>query len=178
MDWFPDQYDAPIIYGAVSLDIALIIALAAAIFANRRLHRSLNFEFAAEGAARAILLDRKTPYRTFRFLKYHLSGFADDELRKILVRAGGIRLTAGGQEVWGLLSRNRNYLSADEINEAPEIQIVSNALDNTRTAPQPESNPADEPDAANDSSGAFARVRAEMIKLGKLECVRPSLRQE
>lgn len=178
MNWFPDQMDAAIIADTILLDIALILALAAAIFANRRLRRDLNFEFAAEGAARAMLSDRKIPYRTFRSLKYHLGGFTDDELRKILVRAGGIRLTAGGEEVWGLLARNRKYLSAEEINEAPTTQIDRDALGQKQNAPLPEVSQAIEPDAQFDSSGAFARVRAEMIKLGKLECVRPAVRQE
>ena len=35
-----------------------------------------------------MLLDHKLPYRASRVLKYHLSGFTDDELRKVLVRAG------------------------------------------------------------------------------------------
>ena len=91
------------------------------------MRQNFKLEFAAEGVAREMLIDRKWPYRTFRILKYHLSGFTDDELRKILVRAGGIRLTAGGQEVWGLLTRNRQYLTVEEIKEAPETQISFDA---------------------------------------------------
>jgi hypothetical protein len=75
----------------------------------------------------------KLPYRTFRVLKYHLSGFTDDELRKILVRAG-IRFAAGGHEIWGLLARNREYLSVDEIKEDPTTQISFDALGNSRTS--------------------------------------------
>ncbi len=178
MSWFPDHADAAIIADTILLDIALILALAAAIFANRRLRGDLNFEFAAEGSARALLSDRKIPYRSFRFFKYHLSGFTDDELRKILVRAGAIRLTAGGEEVWGLLAHNRKYLSAQEIDEAPVSQIPADPLRHQQEASQPNVGQADEPDAEMDSSGAFARVRAEMIRLGKLECVRPAVRQE
>lgn len=178
MNWFPDQVDAAMIAGAVSFNAAFIVALAAAIRALRRMRRSFDFEFAAEGSARAMLSDRKIPFRTFRFFKYHLSGFADDELRKILVRAGGIRLTAGGEEVWGLLARNRKYLSVEEIKEAPTAQIDSDAFGHKHNAPQPDVGQADAPDAETDSSGAFARVRAEMIRLGKLECVRPAVRQE
>jgi len=178
MSWFPDQMDAAMIAGAVSYNIGLIVALVAAILAIRRLGRSFDFEFAAEGAARALLLDGKIPYRTFRFLKYHLGGFSDDELRKILVRAGGIRLTAGGEEVWGLLPRSRKYLSVEEINEPPISQIVPDAREQKHNPPQSDIIQTEEPDAPNDSSGAFARVRAEMIKLGKLECVRPAVRQE
>jgi hypothetical protein len=178
MSWFPDQLDTALNWSAVAFNVAFTVALAAAILASRRMRQSFDFEFAAEGAARAMLSDRKIPYRTFRSLKYHLGGFTDDELRQILVRAGGIRLTAGGEEVWGLLARNRKYLSAEEIKEAPAAQIDRDALGQKQNAPQAEVSQADEPDAQFDSSGAFARVRAEMIKLGKLECVRPAVRQE
>jgi len=178
MNWFPDQVDAAMIAGAVSFNAAFIVALAAAILALRRLRRSFDFEFAAEGLARAMLSDRKIPYRSFRFFKYHLSGFTDDELRKILVRAGAIRLMAGGEEVWGLLAHNRKFLSAQEISEAPVSQILADPLRPKQEAPRPDIGQADEPDAETDSSGAFARVRAEMIRLGKLECVRPAVRQE
>jgi len=124
MNWFSVQMNAAIIAGVVSLSITLIMVSVAIIFTDRKVHHNFNLEFAAEGVAREMLMDRKWPYRTFRVLKYHLSGFTDDELRKILVRAGGIRLTADGQEVWGLLSRNREYLSVEEIKEAPTTQIA------------------------------------------------------
>ena len=116
-------------------------------------------------------------YRTFRVLKYHLCGSTDDELRKILVRAGGIRLTAGGQEVWGLLSRNREYLSVEEIKEAPTTQIAFDSSGQQLNQQQQEGGPQ-ELDISRDSSGAFERVRTEMIKLGTLGCVRPAARQK
>ena len=180
MNWFSVQVNAAIIAGVLSLNIILIIALAAIILTNRKVNRNFNLEFAAEGVARKMLMDRKWPYRTFRVLKYHLCGFTDDELRKILVRAGGIRLTAGGQEVWGLLSRNREYLSVEEIKEAPTTQIAfdSSGQQQNHQQQQQEGGPKDEPDLSRDPSRAFERVRAEMIKLGTLECVRPSARQK
>ncbi len=180
MNWFSDQMNAAIIAGVVSLSITLIMVLVAIILTNRKVHHNFNLEFAAEGVAREMLMDRKWPYRTFRVLKYHLCGFTDDELRKILVRAGGIRLTAGGQEVWGLLSRNREYLSVEEIKEAPATQIAfdSSGQQQNHQQQQQEGGPQDELDLSRDSSGAFERVRAEMIKLGTLECVRPAARQK
>ena len=179
MNWFSDQMNAAIIAGVVSLSITLIMVLVA-IITNRKVHHNFNLEFAAEGVAREMLMDRKWPYRTFRVLKYHLCGFPDDELRKILVRAGGIRLTAGGQEVWGLLSRNREYLSVEEIKEAPTTQIAfdSSGQQQNHQQQQQEGGPQDELDLSRDSSVAFERVRAEMIKLGTLECVRPAARQK
>ncbi|HUZ91342.1 MAG TPA: hypothetical protein VMU78_05500 [Methylocella sp.] len=175
MNWTSVQMNAAIIAGVVSLSISLIVALAAIILANRKGRHNFKLEFAAEGVAREMLTDRKWPYRTFRVLKYHLGGFSDDELRKILVRAGGIRLTAGGREVWGLLTRNREYLGVEEIKEAPTTQIAFDASDKQENHQR---QLQDEPDLSRDSSGAFERVRAEMIKLGTLECVRPAARQK
>lgn len=168
MNWLSVQMNAAIIAGAVSLSISLIMALAAAFLINRKARQSFALEFAAEGVAREMLIDRDRPYRTFRALKYHLSGFTDEELRKILVRAGGIRLTAGGQEVWGLLSRNREYLSVEDIKDLPTTQIPVD----TEAQQQAKAQHDEEP--SRDSSDAFERVRAEMMKLGRLECVRPS----
>jgi hypothetical protein len=172
MNWFSFQGDAAIAAGVVSF-ISLIIALAA-------IKRAMTSKpkFAPEGVAHEMLMDRKWRYRTFRALKYHLGGFTDDELRKILVRAGGIRLTAGGQEVWGLLSRNRKYLSIDEIEEAPTTQVAFDRSEQQQDQQHQEVRSQDERDLSRDSSGAFERVRAEMLKLGTLECVRPAARQE
>jgi len=180
MAWLSVQMNAAIIAGVVSLNITLIMVLGAIILTNRKVHHNFNLEFAAKGVAREMLMDREWPYRTFRVLKYHLCGFTDDELRRILVRAGGIRLTAGGQEVWGLLSRNREYLSVEEIKEAPTTQIAfdSSGQQQNHQQQQQEDDPQDELALSRDSSGAFERVRAEMIKLGTLECVRPAARQK
>ena len=173
MNWFLVQVDAAIIAGVVSLCISLIIALVA-------IKRVVNLrpEFAPEGVAHAMLTDRKWPYRTFRVLKYHLGGFNDDELRKILVRAGGIRLTAGGQEVWGLLSRNREYISIDEIKEAPTPEVAIERFGQLQNQQPEEVRPQDGPDLSRNSSEPFERLRAEMKKLGTLECVRSAARQE
>jgi hypothetical protein len=91
MTWFSVQMNTATIAGVVSLTITLIMVLVAIVLTNRKVHHNSNLEFAAEGVARAMLMDRNWPYCSFRVLKYHLSGFTDDELRKILVRAGGIR---------------------------------------------------------------------------------------
>jgi len=178
MNWFSVQVNAAIIAGVLSLNIILIIALAAIILTIRKGGQSFRREFAAEGVAREILMDRKWPFCTFRVLKYHLCGFADDELRKILVRAGGIRLTAGGQEVWGLLSRNREYISIDEIKEAPTPEVAIERFGQLQNQQPEEVRPQDGPDLSRNSSEPFERLRAEMKKLGTLECVRSAARQE
>jgi hypothetical protein len=172
MNWLSDQVNAATIAGVVSLATSLIIATMTIILTTRKMRPDFKLEFAAEGLAKAILMDRKWRYRTFRALKYHLGGFTDDELRKILIRAGGIRFTAGGQEVWGLLSRNREFLCVDEIKETPTARVAFDRAEQPQNPQQEEVRPLNEPDASRDSSDAFARVRAEMIKLGKLECVK------
>jgi len=82
MNWSSVQMNAAVIAGLVSLSISLIVALVAIILANRRGRHNFNLEFAAEGVAREMLTDRKWPYYPFRVLKYHLTGFSDDELRR------------------------------------------------------------------------------------------------
>lgn len=164
MNWFSLQMNTAIIAGVVSLSTALIIALVTIILTNRKVRHDLKLEFAAEGVAHEMLMDRKWRYRGFRVLKYHLSGFTDDELRKILVRAGGIRLTAGGQEVWGLLSRNREYLSVEEIKEAPTTKDAFALSVQQQNQEQQEVQLDEEPDPSHASLVAFERLRAEMIK--------------
>lgn len=168
--------DAAMVAGIVSLNIGLTIALAAALLANRKARHEP--EFAAEGLAREILMGRKSPYRAFSDLKFHLGGFSDDELRKILVRAGGIRFSAGGLEVWGLLSRNRQYLAGGEIKGEPAAQIAFDSGGQPQVQLAGDAAQQDQGDAAREAPGAFERVRAEMLKLGTLECVRPVIRQE
>ena len=76
-------------------------------------------------------------------------------------------------------SRNREYLSVEEIKEAPTTQIAfdSSGQQQNHQQQQQEGGPQ-ELDISRDSSRAFERVRAEMIKLGTLECVRPAARQK
>ena len=66
-------------------------------------------EFMAERAARELLIDPRWRLRTFAQIKRRLGGFEDDELRKILVRAGALRYYRsagqGEEELWGLRDR-------------------------------------------------------------------------
>lgn len=73
--------------------------------------RQYQLEFAVERVARELLMDEDWRLRSFKVIAHHLSGFGEDELRKILVRAGAIRFDSeAGQELWGLLDRNRDRL--------------------------------------------------------------------
>jgi lipopolysaccharide export system protein LptC len=64
-------------------------------------------EFMAENTAKHYLSHKGYTDRSFEVLKKHLGGFEENELRKILVRAGAIRIyKEDGTEMWRLLSRS------------------------------------------------------------------------
>ena len=63
-------------------------------------------EFKAETTVRHFLNHRSYTDRSFEVLVKHLGGFEEDELRKILVRAGAVReYHSDGAEWWYLLAR-------------------------------------------------------------------------
>jgi hypothetical protein len=69
-------------------------------------------------------------------IKVHLGGFADDELRKILVRAGAVRFEAkSGSELWGLLERNHDLLGVTKVPWDPE-NPKENSLPQWVTSPK------------------------------------------
>ena len=58
----------------------------------------------AERVAKKLLNNKKVPFRSFRILRHHIGGHEDDELRRILVRAGAIRaMSKSGEELWILV---------------------------------------------------------------------------
>lgn len=79
----------------------------------QHLRESHKTDFMAESTAIHFLSHKSYTDRSFETLKEHLGGFDDDELRKILVRAGAIRVFRDGDESnewWRLLSRNEEYI--------------------------------------------------------------------
>jgi len=71
----------------------------------------LKTEFMAESTVRHFLSHKSYTDRSFSTLKNYLGGFEDDELRKVLVRAGAIRtFRDDGSEWWRLLSRMDEYI--------------------------------------------------------------------
>ncbi|MBX3655484.1 MAG: hypothetical protein KF686_14975 [Ramlibacter sp.] len=90
----------------------------------RMLREQHKTEFMAEETARHFLSHKSFTDRSFETLQKNLGGFADDELRKILVRAGAIRIyREDGSEWWRLLSRMDEYLERKALDQiAREIQ--------------------------------------------------------
>lgn len=78
-------------------------------------------EYVAEETARHFLNHKSFTDRSFDVLKKHLGGFSDDELRKILVRAGAIRVfKEDGTEWWRLLDRMEEYVEKKKHPDLPE----------------------------------------------------------
>jgi len=87
-------------------------------FANqlRILQEQHKTEFMAETTARHFLSHRGFTDRSFEALQKSLGGFSDDELRRILVRAGAVRVyREDGSEWWRLLSRMDEFIERKEL---------------------------------------------------------------
>jgi hypothetical protein len=75
------------------------------------LKESNKTEYAAEATAKHYLESEHYTDRSFETLKNKIGGFNDDELRKILVRVGAVRLFREDKsEWWRLLSRNQEAI--------------------------------------------------------------------
>jgi hypothetical protein len=79
----------------------------------REQHRT---EFMAEETARTLLSHKAFTDRSFETLRRHLGGFEDNELRKILVRAGAMRIYRDdGSEWWRLVSRQEEFIEKKDL---------------------------------------------------------------
>ena len=84
----------------------------------RTLQEQHKAEFMAETTARHFLGHKGFTDRSFDTLRNHLGGFGDDELRKILVRAGAIRVyREDGSEWWRLLSRMEEFIERKQLDQ-------------------------------------------------------------
>ena len=93
----------------------------------REAHRT---EFMAEETARALLSHKGFTDRSFDTLRRHLGGFEDDELRKILVRAGAMRIYRDdGSEWWRLVSRMEEFI------EKKELERIAREITASPTSP-------------------------------------------
>lgn len=94
-----------------SVITAGITAFAAFAIQQHKLRTELRTEFMAERVVRQLLEKKQWQKRSFNEIKKRLGGFDDDELRKILVRAGAVRFeSSDGKELWGLISKNSDEL--------------------------------------------------------------------
>lgn len=84
----------------------------------RVLQEQHKVEYMAEETARHFLSHKGFTDRSFDTLRNHLGGFGDDELRRILVRAGAIRVYRDdGSEWWRLLARMDEYIERKQLEQ-------------------------------------------------------------
>lgn len=101
-----------LIAGVVSLFVSFITVVSAGRLQAARLRTELRTEFMAEEAIRRLLTDKNWTLRRFDEIKRRLRGFEDDDLRRLLVRAGAVAFDrkSDGEEMWGLRERNAESL--------------------------------------------------------------------
>lgn len=93
---------------------SLLTTISTIIVNDRRMGREFRLHFQAETIVRKLLQHPRWRLRTFDTIKYHIGGFKDDDLRKILVQAGALRFhDRSGVEVWGLIERNKDRLAKE-----------------------------------------------------------------
>lgn len=116
----------PAVWSALSALLGAVVGGGISYLLNRqqlanqlRVQQETNkVEFMAETTARHFLEHKSFTDRSFETLRNHLGGFTDDELRRILVRAGAIRIyRADGSEWWRLLSRMEEFIERKQLDE-------------------------------------------------------------
>ncbi len=96
-----------VVGGALGGAFAAIIA----IFQTRLFDRErVVADYNAVRVIRNLLKHNDLPYRSFAVLRHYIGGYTEDELRKLLVRAGAIRAVSNdNREVWALWERIVKY---------------------------------------------------------------------
>ncbi len=94
-----------------SVLVAVITSIATYAIQERKLKTELRTEFMAEQVVKKLLEFPQWKMRSFDEIKKRLTGFDDNELRKILVRSGAVCFEGeSGKELWGLISKNEDIL--------------------------------------------------------------------
>lgn len=98
--------DPKILTAVIAAVVSILTAVLTSWITVKRLRREFLLEMRAEDLARRLLTHSKWRFRTFKTLNYHIAGFDEDELRRVLIRAGAVRFQdTTGVEIWGLLER-------------------------------------------------------------------------
>jgi hypothetical protein len=101
-----------LVAGAVSVIVSVFTTFGALYLQRERLRTELRTEFMAEESINTLLRHKTWKRRSFFEIQRRIRGFTDDELRKLLIRAGAVAFSAkeGGAELWGLRDRNADVL--------------------------------------------------------------------
>jgi hypothetical protein len=111
--------------GVTAAIISAIVSVATTfgtlMLTREQLLREYRLEEMSELAAKKLLTQSPYRMRSFEIIKLHLAGFEENELRRVLVRAGAVRWQArNDKEVWGLLDRNECWLSEPRLPVDPD----------------------------------------------------------
>ena len=105
---------------ALSLISGSFAGYAAFRVQQEKIKKEYLLQDSAERVAKELMNNDKWSLRSFKVIQHHLGGFEENDLRKLLVRAGAIRfMSASGLELWGLLERNKDRLGVTRIQEDP-----------------------------------------------------------
>ena len=136
---------SPAIAAVIAVAMSFVVALLTARSSRERLRAEMRTEFMAEEAIHQLIQNEKWMRRSFRVIRYHIRGFTDDELRKMLVRAGAVAFDGqkpvDGEpvEYWGLRTLNADLLgykavTDDEMRSATDVADQQpSATDDGRT---------------------------------------------
>ncbi len=95
----------------VAFVTALSTGLITFLLQERKLRADLRTEFMAEEAVKQLLRSPQWKMRSFEEIERKIGGFEQNELRKLLVRAGAVRFRGEeDRELWGLRERNKDSL--------------------------------------------------------------------
>jgi len=94
-----------------SICVAVLTSVASFLVQERKLRADLRTEFMAERAIAELLGCQQWEKRSFDEIRKRIGGFDDEELRKLLVRAGAVRFEGeNSKELWGLIQRNKSIV--------------------------------------------------------------------
>ncbi|QZD95592.1 hypothetical protein [Qipengyuania gelatinilytica] len=97
-----------------TVSVAVLTSLVTIHLARMRTEREFQLEYKTEELIKKLLEHENYRLRTFKTLKHHIGGYDDNELRRILLRSGALKFEDNaGIEVWGLLERNEDRLTAE-----------------------------------------------------------------
>lgn len=95
----------------IALGGVIVSGIVSFVVAHAKLATENRLEIASYRAIRRLLRQNPWDLRTFSALRRHLPGFADDELRRLLVAAGAVAFhDEKGEELWGLIKTNKDRL--------------------------------------------------------------------
>lgn len=135
--WYkPSQEASPEVVAAlVAGAISLVVALVNTTLLYLQHRESGQLARRAERMIRRLLKRSTGKYFPFRQVRHHIGGFSDDELRRMLVRAGALRFSDNNMTEYWALYDDLNRLEKKEftsvlvpvLESTPQYKLFSNS---------------------------------------------------